>query len=347
MDKPLLTQNNSLLKCNIISASQVVNFLQQSTVTVDNPLLVAQQILAWTNGQPELTYCLVKKVLSRLSQSFSGTAAELVNQQVKAYFSPELLNLHKNQRTIPVVALLHTLKESLLQDKQQKYRRLQYYQQVLLSSRRVSAGYQTEHAALVEAGLISENSQSQIKVSNPIYRRVFNAAWVEQCLDSNFSNSKAQWLLLTSLLSILAFVVLQSTFRYIPVSRTNRCLQEADLRDAVLAKVSLEPIQMQRSIERLLKLQGQKQLSTQCQSVLYDLQYSYGIYVSAGTYSNPLDAAQYLCQIPELYYKKRNSVPWFSRWSNLYERDDFAAALTDYVEQNPCPSYGFLNRVNP
>lgn len=345
MDRLPLTQNVPTM-VEPLSLSQIVQVLQQAMVNVEEPLTIAQQILAWTNGQPELTQCLLDKVATRLNYAFTGEATDLVNQQVRGYFSPDLLVSSSTQST-PATKLLHTLEEALLQDHQQNYRRLQYYQAVLLTPHKLPTGYQTEHDALVEAGLLRENTQGVVKVANPIYRRVFNAPWVDKQLNRPLIQNKGNWLLFTSLLSILAFIILQSIFRYIPLTTTHRCHQENDLRDAVLAKLSLEPIQMQTSINRLLALQDQNQLSEQCKSVLHDLQYSYGIYVSAGTHNNPVDAAQYLCQVPESYYVKRNSVPWFSRWSNIYQSTNFAESLNTYVEDNTCPGYNFLNRVSP
>ncbi|MBT9310947.1 hypothetical protein [Leptothoe kymatousa] len=346
MDRSPLSRPEVSTIVTSLSLSQVVHRLQQGSVVIQAPQAIAQQIMAWTNGQPELTQCLIDKVLRRLEAPFSGTALELVNQEVKDYFSPDLLAVANRDET-PTISLLTRLKEVLLQDKRQDYRRLKYYQAVLLKPHNIPPGYQVENNALVEGGLLSKNARGQTKVANPIYRRVFNAPWIEQQLDRPLIQSKGNWLLLTSLLSILAFIVLQSIFRYIPLSANHHCHQETDLRDAVLAKLSLEPMQMQTSINQLLTLRAQNQLSDQCQSVLHDLQYSYGIYVSAGTHNNPIDAAQYLCQIPESYYLKRNSVPWFSRWSNIYKRIDFADSLANYVEQNPCPGYSFLNRVSP
>lgn len=345
MDRPPLSQNIPTM-AESLSLSQVVQALQQETAHIEEPLTIAQQILAWTNGQPELTQCLLEKVITRLNYAFTGEAIELVNQQVRNYFSPNLLTASNDQST-SVTELLGTLKEALIQDHQQNHRRLHYYQAVLLTPHKLPIGYQAEHDALVETGLLRESTQGSIKVANPIYRRVFNAPWIDQQLNRPLIQNKGNWLLLTSLLSILAFVILQSLFRYIPLTATHRCHQENDLRDAVLAKLSLEPIQMQTSINRLLALQDQNQLSEQCKSILHDLQYSYGIYVSAGTHNNPVDAAQYLCQIPESYYIERNSVPWFSRWSNIYQSTNFAESLNTYIEDNTCPGYIFLNRVSP
>lgn len=345
------TQFEDSSKGHPLKLSQVVQSLAGLDDAWGDPLAVAQQILAWTNSQPELTQYLVEKVMDAASQS-SGqpvtlTPLELVNSQVKAYFSPDLLISQPSDETHAVGRLLTGIKDVLLEDRKRGCRRLQYYQTVLITPHQLPSGYQSEETILLDVGLLHRNSEGRVKITNPIYRRVFNADWVDQQLNRPFVMNKGHWILLTSLLSILAFIWLQSVFRYAPLSRTYRCNQAADLRDAIVAKLSLEPLKMRQAMNRLLILKDKGQLSEQCQSILYDLQYSYGIYVAAGTHNHPLDAVTYLCQIPESYYIERNSVPWFSRWSNIYNSINFAESLTAYVERNSCPGYTFLNRVSP
>ena len=322
---------------------QVVLALSKTGISVDLQMILARQILAWTSGQPELTQYLQEKVTNALSMDTTLASAALVDEQAKTYFSPDLLTSEVSQDK-SLVDFLVRMEQALLQDRQQGYRRLQYYQAVLSGLQRLPSGYQQERQALIDIGLLHENERKQIKVTSPSYRRIFNAVWIDQQLEQPFALNKGHWLLLTSLMSILVFVLLQSLFRYVPFSATNRCNQAADLRDAVVAKLSLEPQQMKQSIDHLLMLKQQNQLNHQCQDILHDLQYSYGIYVSVGTHNHPLDAAKYLCQIPEAYYVERNAVPWFSRWSNIYQGTNFAESLTSYIEKASCPAYDFLNR---
>ncbi|NEQ54323.1 MAG: hypothetical protein F6K11_30040, partial [Leptolyngbya sp. SIO3F4] len=320
--------------------------LSTTRISIELKSRLAQQVLAWTSGQPELTQYLQDKVvvaLSALSQDMSQVSATLVDEQVKIYFSPALLR-SKVPHDKPLVEVLARIEQGLLQDRQQGHRRLQYYQAVLSSSYNLSFDYRDERQALIDIGLLHENGRKQIKIASPIYRRIFNILWVEQKLEQPFILNKGHWLLLTSLLSILIFILIQSLFRYLPFSATSHCNEAADLRDAVVAKLSLNSQQMKQSIEKLRMLKEQEQLSPQCQDILHDLQYSYGIYISAGTHNHPLEAAKYLCQIPEAYYRKRNAVPWFSRWSNIYQGANFAQALSTYIEHTSCPGYDFLNR---
>ena len=326
--------------------SQVADALAKAGIPSDQRLTIARQILAWTNNQFELTQYLLEKVINTFSQEKKTVSTALVDEQVETYFSPDLLTSDlPNHRALN--ALLIRLQQALLQDRQQGYQRLQYYQTVLLRSNSLHSNYADERQALLDVGLILyDQNRDRVKVASPIYRRIFNVLWIEQQLEKPFVMNKGHWLLFTSLLSIVAFVLLQSLFRYIPLSATNGCNKAADLRDAVRAQISLNPQQMQQSIERLLLLKERNQLSGQCQDVLHDLQYSYSIYVAVGTHNHPLEAANHLCQIPESYYIERNSVPWFSRWSNIYHGTNFARSLASYVENNPCPAYDFLNRAS-
>ncbi|NJM97055.1 MAG: hypothetical protein HC800_07630 [Phormidesmis sp. RL_2_1] len=353
-----------------LALADIAQRLAQAGIAIADRTL-AEQILAWTEGHPILTEQLLEDVIQAVAQRHSpvatmmtagdgpfanGLASELandlVNKLVKARFTPDMLapdvlfadpSSWQSQR---VSELLADIQQALVADQSQGCRLLKYYQLVLLARHHLPTGYLSEQQRLIELGLVRQDAQGNIKVANPIYRRIFSPTWVDEQLNQPFVLQKGRWILLTSLFSILTFILLQSVFRYFPWAPTHRCVQSAELRDATLASVSLAPESMEQAIDQLLTLKRQNQLSEPCQAVLYDLQYSYGIYVAASAHNNPLQAATYLCQIPESYYRERNVVPWFSRWSNLYESVDFADHLDRYVERQPCPGYDFLNRAS-
>jgi hypothetical protein len=150
-------------------------------------------------------------------------------------------------------------------------------------------------------------------------------------------------LLGSSILSILAFALLQNFGRLLPFTPLSACQREASLREAMSANNSLDETQMQAAIDRLKTLRDQNQLSTSCQDILSDLQYSEAIYLRAGQQNRPLNAAQILCEIPVAYYEDRRIKPWFTRWSNLYKTTDFPQQLQQLTRQN-CPAATFLSR---
>ena len=180
-------------------------------------------------------------------------------------------------------------------------------------------------------------------MANPIYRRVFNNEWLEQYLQKPFILNKEYWFLLTILLSILVFSLLQSTFRYLPIVQTRNCTQEQELKNAIQANFSLNSQQMEQAIERLRTLQKTNELTDPCEAILYDLEYNYAIYFEAGIDNQPFSAAKRLCSIPKIYYEENSIRPWFYRWSNIYKSTNFGSALTRYIQQESCPGYEALN----
>jgi hypothetical protein len=63
---------------------QIIQVLAQVELASDERTTIAQQILAWTNGQPELTECLAFRVLDVIPHNSDvGPPVELVNNQVR------------------------------------------------------------------------------------------------------------------------------------------------------------------------------------------------------------------------------------------------------------------------
>lgn len=307
---------------------------------------IGQQILAWTNGQPVLTAHVIQLLLNQPSLLQDTSVVDAVNDLVQNYFSPDLLQSEATSVNRETLQLLERIHQGLLADRNMRDRLLKSYQDILLIRHPVSSGYTAEQQTLLDMGLVVQDNTKGLKVANPIYRRVFNRPWVEDHLRQPFALNKEHWALLTGLLSILAFALLQSTFRYLPLGGTQRCSQETDLKNAIQANFSLNAQQMEQAIERLRTLQQMNELTDDCGSVLHDLEYNYAIYVEAGEKNQPFNAAKRLCRIPESFYQENNIRPWFYRWQNIYKRTDFVTLLDLYVKEENCPAYSWLSSPN-
>lgn len=304
---------------------------------------IGQQILAWTNGHPVLTAHVIQLLINQPSVLRDTSIQDAVNNLVQDYFSADLLQSEVTSVNRDALQVLDQIRQGLLTDRSMRDRLLKSYQDILLIRHQISSGYTTEQRQLLEMGLVVQDDAKGLKVANPIYRRVFNRAWIDQHLRQPFSLNKEYWVLLTGLLSILAFALLQSTFRYLPIGETQRCTQEKELKNAIQANFSLNAQQMDQAIVRLRSLQQANELTANCGSVLHELEYNYAIYIEAGEKNQPFNAAKRLCRIPEAFYQENNIRPWFYRWHNIYKRTDFTTLLDLYIQEESCPAYSWLS----
>ena len=151
-----------------------------------------QEILTWTAGQPFLTQKLCQLVADRDRTADNSTqddrkiVADVVRERIVK--SWELQDVPEHLRTI---------RDRLTRDPYRAGRLLGLYQQVLQSE---SGGeplrFEGERNGyeLLLSGIAS-NQQGYVRVKNPIYRRVFDEAWIERQLDElrPYAQSIAQW----------------------------------------------------------------------------------------------------------------------------------------------------------
>lgn len=307
---------------------------------------IGQQILAWTEGHPSLTMYVVSLVQNKLEFTHNVPVQDAINHLIKDCFSPRLFDADINADNQEILTILNHIRQSLLAERPMRNRLLISYREILLFRHQIPTGYTAEQQILLDIGLVTQDNGPGLKVANPIYRRVFNREWVDQYLQQPFIANKEYWVLLTVLLSILTFSLLQSIFRYLPIVETHNCLQEKELKDAIHANFSLNPQQMEEAIDRLRALQDANKLTDSCQTILHDLNYNYAIYFEAGTNNQPFNAAKRLCAIPISYYQENNIRPWFYRWKHIYEKTDFNPNLTRYLNTESCPAYVWLSSPN-
>lgn len=327
----------------LITSVELLSQMEELSYSSKDKEDISHQILAWTEGQPILTSYILQIVQVTQESTLNGSAADTINDLVRHYFSTDILHVSPSPENQDVLQLLKQINHDLLAERPIRDRLLKTYQDILLFRHQVPSGYTAEQQILLDIGIVTQSEGRGLKVANPIYRRVFNRRWVDNYLRQPFSLHKEHWVLFTVLLSVLAFITLQSLFRYAPIVQTRRCNQENDLKNAIHANFSLDPSKMQQAIARLRGLQSSNQLTDSCQEILYDLEYNYAIYFEAGVKNQPLNAAKRLCGIPPAYFKENDIRPWFRRWTHIYQSTDFSINLSQYIKESPCPVYPLLN----
>jgi hypothetical protein len=166
---------------------------------VDQPKVVIQEILYWTNGQPFLTQKLCQLVLQAAwdapNQKLSlapGTEAEWVEQLVQS-------RIIQHWKTQDEPEHLRTICDRLLFNEQWAGGILGLYQQILQaqeatdkgqnlsivhpSSLAVPVDESREQIELLLSGIV-EKHNGYLRIKNPIYRRVFNLEWTLRQLNS-------------------------------------------------------------------------------------------------------------------------------------------------------------------
>jgi hypothetical protein len=151
---------------------------------VERPQIVLKQILVWTGGQPFLTQKLCH-LISKLSYISSkekriiaippGTEVFWVENLVKTCI------IH-NWESQDQPEHLRTIRDRLLCNEQLASRTLSVYQQ-LLQYVDIPTDDSREQIELLLSGLVIKH-QGFLKIKNPIYRTIFNLAWVKQQLNN-------------------------------------------------------------------------------------------------------------------------------------------------------------------
>ena len=166
----------------------------------NNPLAVLKEVLYWTGGQPFLTQKLCKLLVSNASNihNNNGNYPQLDNINQDSPYLKELIgDILTNHRdlTIKIRTIVHnqiinnwkvndhpehfkTISNRLVKQHNSE-QILQLYQTLLLDNSADRDFYFQEGITqLLLSGLVSQQ-QGKIKVSNPIYKAIFNFSWIE------------------------------------------------------------------------------------------------------------------------------------------------------------------------
>jgi WD40 repeat protein len=156
---------------------------------VSQPEVMLQEILRWTNGQPFLTQKLCQMVLQTCQEKGEMLCLPVGEE---SFWIAQLVQLRVLQRweSQDEPEHLRTIRDRLLFNEQRAGRLLELYQQVLqttpdgeiTSPSLIAADDSPEQAELLLAGLV-EKSNGFLRIKNPIYRAIFDQAWVTHQLN--------------------------------------------------------------------------------------------------------------------------------------------------------------------
>jgi hypothetical protein len=183
-----LIQDRNRTPFNIGKAIQLTGFhlseaqplTQGLALTAGNAQEVLKSILEWTGGQPFLTQKLCQLVVSASQDSISG--ALTIPRGAEPFWIRKLVESHivEHWESHDEPEHLRTIRDRLLRNEQRAGRLLGIYQQIL-QGQTVAADDSREQSDLLLSGLVVKQ-HGLLRVKNPIYSAVFNAAWVEQQL---------------------------------------------------------------------------------------------------------------------------------------------------------------------
>lgn len=169
---------------------------------VNQPQAVLQEIIYWSGGQPFLTQKLCQLIVHAALET-SKSRIDLP-PETAAFWLEQLVQTQiiQNWESKDEPEHLRTIRDRLLFDQQRAGRLLGLYQQVLQAEELVDSKAfavptddSREQTELILSGLV-ERYNGYLRIKNPIYRRVFNAQWVNRQLDNlrPYSQTFNAWL---------------------------------------------------------------------------------------------------------------------------------------------------------
>lgn len=182
-----LIQNKNSTPFNIGRAIELKGFqLQESAALIQgfagklsNPEAVLREILNWTGGQPFLTQKLCWLVVNSGADG-SDSGKEWIEQLVRK-------RIVENWESQDEPEHLRTIRDRLLRNARFPKTLLILYQQIL-QQEKIPASNCHEHLELRLSGLVIK-SQGNLVAYNPIYKTIFNSAWITAQLDAIPSNN--------------------------------------------------------------------------------------------------------------------------------------------------------------
>ncbi|MBE9142835.1 AAA-like domain-containing protein [Planktothrix mougeotii] len=170
---------------NIGTAIELTGFTLEETAPLaqglievfEQPEVIIQEVLNWTNGQPFLTQKLLNLVVLNQPQKTDIIAHNSPSLWIKKIVRSQMIDKWESQDE---PEHLRTIRDRLLHNSKQTGRLLGIYQ-TILQGKKIKTNDSPEQIELLLSGLIIKY-QGYLKVRNPIYQEVFNLEWVQQQL---------------------------------------------------------------------------------------------------------------------------------------------------------------------
>ena len=146
------------------------------------PKAILEEVLGWTKGQPFLT----QKLCSLIAKYDATDAID-----ISRFIQDRLID---NWEIQDEPEHLKTIRDRLLYDRENTARLLTVYHNILIN-RGITINDSNEQVELRLSGLVTRQ-QNSLKVSNPIYKRVFDRDWIAKQLSaiSPYEDAIATWL---------------------------------------------------------------------------------------------------------------------------------------------------------
>lgn len=152
---------------------EVVPLVRGLKGKVTRPIVVLQEVLKWTSGQPFLTQKLCQLVCTFEHTFLVDKEAECVENLVRSY-------IIQNWETQDEPEHLRTIRDRLLQSGSTTGRLLGLYQQIL-QQQEIPANHTSEQTQLQLTGLVVKQ-QGKLQAYNRIYTEIFNQTWLNRVL---------------------------------------------------------------------------------------------------------------------------------------------------------------------
>ncbi|MGL5131019.1 MAG: AAA-like domain-containing protein [Planktothrix sp.] len=150
---------------------------QGLTGIFEQPQVILQEILAWTNGQPFLTQKLLRLLVLNRQLKNDLIAQNSPALWIKKIVRSQIIEKWESQDE---PEHLRTIRDRLFHNSQQTGRLLGIYQAILQETQ-IQSDESREQVELLLSGLVLKD-QGFLKVRNLIYKEVFNLVWVQQQL---------------------------------------------------------------------------------------------------------------------------------------------------------------------
>ncbi|MDJ0578029.1 MAG: AAA-like domain-containing protein, partial [Xenococcaceae cyanobacterium MO_234.B1] len=137
------------------------------------PQLLLQEILTWTGGQPFLT----QKICQMIRDCPTPIPPNREAQWIENLIQTQVI---ENWESFDEPEHLRTIAHRLLHGEEDAVSLLQIYQQIWQQGT-VAAWDSPQHRQLLLSGLVVQQ-EGKLKVSNPIYKSIFNSSWIEKQL---------------------------------------------------------------------------------------------------------------------------------------------------------------------
>lgn len=150
----------------------------QNNKKAENPQLLVQHIIQWTNGEPELTKAICQLVIQSNEPIKANEEERRINHLVQTYF---IENWQEQDEALAVRKVYNSIISS-----DHKADLLILYKKIL-EELEISFNSSLKQKELIDTGLVIVQ-QGKLKPANQIYKSVFNLNWVDQTLSSLLSD---------------------------------------------------------------------------------------------------------------------------------------------------------------